>query len=305
MSNDKRGWAMSLQRKSNCQNWLFGKKERTAQPPTPDNIKNTHRVGFLTPLRENSKRSWEKHAAGASGVDVWINMHLNRRVQQEGKRQLEIIFFPLRTPDLSQKARRPNTGDTVVVQVNYDDYDMRYYLLHLHTDQWDYLTRRDAELRGTMPSELTYYDGSTSRPVRYLQDLTLMKGSQVTESGTVLMTYTAVVTAKKQLLVHVEVRDPFKTNGGKNYYLPTGTTVRRLRKLHGHENAIWKCQFTKVVLTNHLIIDNLAKKHEGHACVVVLDEDRSVSSEETEDDNSAEEDCYHPKPKRRRLLLCA
>jgi hypothetical protein len=299
-TDDKRGWATSLQRKSNCQNRL---REMAAQPPTPDNIKNTHRVGFITPLREDSKRSWEKHAAGASGVDVWINTHLNKRVQQEGERQPEVIFFPLHTPGRI-KPRRPNPGDTVVVQVNHNgDYDMRYYLLRLYTDQWDYLTRRNAGLSGTMPSELTYYDNYTSRPVRYIQDLTLLKGSQVTENGAVLMTYTAVVTAKKQLLVHVEVRDPFKTNGGKNYFLPSGTTVRRLKKLHGHEDAVWKCQFTKITLTDRLIIDNLAKRQGGHVCVVVLDEDRSVSSEETEGDDSAEEDCYHPKPKRQRLLL--
>jgi hypothetical protein len=254
-----------------------------------------------TALHSTRKRSFSKHAANASNEDLLIHSHLKERVRE--KRQ-DVVFFPLQVEEKfggRRAVRKTNKGDVVVVQIDYGDNKFRYYLLYLHTDKWDYLAKRDAEMCGTLPTELQYYDVPSSCQVRRVENLTIMKGGQVTENGLVLMTYTARVRARTQLLVHVEVRDPYKRNGGKHYFLPSGTSVRRLKEVHGHERAVWKSHFTKDLLSNSTTLDDLAKAPGKHACVVVINENVSVSSEETEDDESADGDCYHPRPKRQRL----
>ena len=306
-ASDPRGWATRLLQRA--QHRELANQIETKQPPTPEALKHTHRAGFITPLHDISKRTFEKHIAKANSKEIQVHAYLNDRLNGSPlrqRRQQDIVLFPLCNNLLTYRAANRNA--TVVVQVDYGDDTRRYYQLYLSTDKWDYLTKRDAQLCGTLPSELTYYDEPTHRPVRHIRDLTTRKGSQVTERGSVLMTYTARVTAKKQFLVHVEVRDPFKSNGGQNYYLPTGTTVRKLRSLHGHTNAVWKCQATKALLHDNIIIDDLPKRccsatYNGHACVVVINNDISVSEEETEGDDSEErDDGYHPGMKRKRSL---
>jgi hypothetical protein len=151
---------------------------------------------------------------------------------------------------------------------------------------------------GCVPTELQYYDSQTNKRVYHFSNLSLMKGGKMSEYRQIVMTYTARVIVKKQTLIHVEIRDPFSSLGGRHYYMPMSTTIGRLKLMHGRGNCIWKCQLTKRLLRPEHKIRHMLR-NAGRACIVVVNDLVSLSSDDTEQFSSDNEPT-HPRAKRQK-----
>jgi hypothetical protein len=321
---DRRGWATSLNQPP-AYHCFIGTMTRAAsialneteRPSTPEIVANTHNRRYLTSLFSTKKRRITATNCPRNNDNDTNNFHeIDRTLQQEINEQeggyADTVYFPRGNAqtDNERQQRAPQVGDTVIVQVTYkSDTRCRYYRLRLFTDHWDRLPKRDAELCGTIPTELLYIDEFTNRAVFCVGDLTLTKGSLVTEDGKVLQTYTGRVYAKKQPLTHVEVRDPFRRSGGRHYYLPPYTTIEMLKEMHGHENSEWVCQVSRDTLTQQYnreirTLDTRGRRGKRFACVVVLESVLDASDAETTDNSGSSSSDDYPSKRQKTIHDC-